>query len=275
VWPNELWRGLADLGVLALATPEGGGGATSVVAAMEELGAANAPGPLVATFAATQLLGGIDRAAVVTGDSIVSLGEQPLMPWLPVAGVIIELDEGRAYLATPVDDVEGVETLGGEPWGRCRLERIADLGDAAVALQLANAAMAAYLAGAGHRLLDLASSYANDRVQFRTSIGTFQAVAHPLAESAMRLSAARSLARLAADGIDRRDAGASALAATARLSATKASLGIAYQAHQTFGAMGFTVEGPVAAVSARIRQVSMLIPQPVTMRDAVLGAHGF
>ena len=53
--PTGWWAGLAELGVLGLATPEGGGSVTSVAAAMEELGRANAPGPLVGTFLATQL----------------------------------------------------------------------------------------------------------------------------------------------------------------------------------------------------------------------------
>ena len=57
--PTGWWAGLAELGVLGLATPEGGGTVTSVAAAMEELGRANAPGPLVGTFLATQL---VDRA---------------------------------------------------------------------------------------------------------------------------------------------------------------------------------------------------------------------
>ncbi len=47
--PLELWRELAELGVLALATPEGEGGAAEAVAALEALGEAIFPGPLPAT----------------------------------------------------------------------------------------------------------------------------------------------------------------------------------------------------------------------------------
>ena len=42
--PDALWRDLADLGVLAIATPEGDGGAREIVAAMETLGRARFPG---------------------------------------------------------------------------------------------------------------------------------------------------------------------------------------------------------------------------------------
>ena len=54
----------AGRGVLALATPEGDGGALEAVAACEALGAAVFPGPLSATFLATQVLGERDRAAL-------------------------------------------------------------------------------------------------------------------------------------------------------------------------------------------------------------------
>ena len=43
--PPKYWSGLADLGVLALGTAEGGGGALEIAAAMEQLGAHGAPGP--------------------------------------------------------------------------------------------------------------------------------------------------------------------------------------------------------------------------------------
>ena len=273
-WPNDFWRGLGDLGVLALGTAEGGGGATSIGAAMEQLGLANAPGPLVATFAAGQLVADAERKAIGAGEVIVSMGEPPLMPWLPVAGLVIELAGDAAYLARVDGAVEAVDTLGGEPWGRGRLDRIEELAPIGPALDLANAALAAYLAGAGHRLLSVTAEYAADRVQFRTAIGTFQAVAHPLADSALRLSAARSLARVAADAIDRHDSGATAMAACARISASRAALDISYRAHQFFGALGFTIEGPIAGVSSRIRQLSMLAPRPAANRDAVLATHG-
>jgi hypothetical protein len=273
-WPTAMWRGLADLGVLAVGTPEGGGGATTVVAVMEQLGATNVPGPLAATFAAGQMLHEDDRKAVATGDVIVSLGVPPLMPWLPVAGVVIELSQHHAYLSAVDGPIDSVQTLGGEPWGRAMLRRLAQLEHVGHGLAFANAALAAYLAGAGAQLLAQTAEYARDRVQFRAPIGTFQAVAHPLAQCALRLSAARTLARRAADAIDHGDRHAAASAAAARLSAGRAALDVAHQAHQTYGALGFTIEGPVARVSSRIRQLTMLPPPLTAIRDTVLSAHG-
>ncbi|HEY4333471.1 MAG TPA: acyl-CoA dehydrogenase family protein, partial [Ilumatobacteraceae bacterium] len=190
------------------------------------------------------------------------------------ASIVIEVADGHAHRATVDSDIERVDTLGGEPWGRASLSRGEDLGPVDAAMSISQVALAAYLAGAGDRLLRATAEYAIDRVQFRTAIGAFQGVAHPIAEISIRLAAARTLARLAAWAIDRGDPGAAAMATTARLSAAQAALAMSYQSHQTFGAMGFTLEGPVAAVSARVRQLAMLLPHPAAMRDTVLAAHG-
>jgi alkylation response protein AidB-like acyl-CoA dehydrogenase len=267
----DIWGGLAEIGVLGLATPEGGGGAASVVAAMEVLGGALAPGPLVATFVATQLVPPAERKAISNGEALVSFGSPPLLPWAAVADVFVELDGDHAWLSRPRGAVEPVATIGGEPWGRARLERVDQLGPAGRALAFGDAALAAYLAGAGDRLLRIAADYAHDRVQFGRSIGEFQAIAHPLANCRMRLDAARVLARLAAHTLDGGDVeGARAAAATARLSAGAAALDTAFRAHQTLGAMGFTAEGPLADSAPRIRQLTLLPPAPDVLREAVL-----
>ena len=73
------------------------------------------------------------------------------------------------------------------------------------------------------------------------------------------------MARAAACALDSRDPDAPAAAARARLSAAASATAAAYQAHQTFGAIGFTIEGPVAHVSLRIRQLSL---QPVPVASA-------
>jgi alkylation response protein AidB-like acyl-CoA dehydrogenase len=267
---RPLWDGLAELGVLGLGTPEGGGGALEIAAAMEQLGAANIPGPLAATFIATHLLPPDDRVAVASGELVVSVGSPPLMPWAPVAAIFIEVNDEDAWRAHPRTAIEPVETLGGEPWGRVELGRDERLDGAPRALAVGDVALGAYLAGAGERLLRVATAYARDRVQFGRPIGDFQAVAHRLAEVHLRLTAGRHLVRLAAHAIDSGSADAVTEAATARLSATRAGLEAAYTAHQTLGAMGFTIEGPVAGVARRIRHVSLLPPGPSRAREVVL-----
>ena len=270
--PTPWWKGLAELGVLALGT-EGAGGALEVAAVCEELGRAAAPGPLAATFVAGQLLSPEEAAPVVDGDAVVALGEAPLLPWAPVAGVVIELSGAEAWLADVRGPVEEVATTAGEPWGRVTLERRRPLDGVAPALALGDVALAAYLVGLARRLLDVSVAYAADRRQFGKAIGDFQAVAHRLADVELAARAAAALVRTAAgsfdDGVD-----PTGPAAMARLSATRAALAAGYQAHQVHGAMGFTVEGPVAHLSHRARQVSLHVPGPARLREAALSGHG-
>lgn len=273
--PEKLWRQLGDLGVLALATPEGGGGALEIAAAMEELGRAAFPGPLVPTFLAMQLLDESEREAVAAGAVTVAVGTPRLFPWAAAAEVFVELDGDRAWRARLAGDVEPVDTLGREPWGRVELERERELDGVPGAVALADAALAAYLVGAAEGLLEVTAQYAMDRVQFGRAIGEFQAVAHPLADSKLEVTAAGHLARIAAYDWDEQGPAARASAATARLSAGAAALAAAYRAHQTFGAIGFTEEGPVGHVSQRIRQVSLMPPGDGAARTAVLEANDF
>ena len=263
--PEQYWRGLAELGVLGLGTAAGGGGALEIAACMEQLGAHGAPGPLVGTFTAGALLDPSEMEPISEGRQLASVGQPPLLPWATEAGVFVEIDSSEAWLSQPVSAPEPVDTTAGEPWGRAELERLRPLGDATTAVALGQTAAAAYLAGAAQNLVEIASQYAKDRVQFNRPIATFQAISHPLASCSVAVSASRILARAAACALDNRDPDAPAAAARACLSATASATAAAYQAHQTFGAIGFTIEGPVAHVSLRIRQLSL---QPVPQASA-------
>ena len=76
------------------------------------LGAAVFPGPLVATFFATQVLDGELRQAIAQGQAVVSLGHPPLMPWAPVAGIFLEIAGERVFEARVAGELERVEMLG-------------------------------------------------------------------------------------------------------------------------------------------------------------------
>jgi alkylation response protein AidB-like acyl-CoA dehydrogenase len=273
------WRELAGLGVLALTTPEGEGGAAECVAALEALGAAAFPGPLAESFLATAVLPEAERRRVADGEVIVCVGTPPLMPFAPQAQLFLAVEGERLWRATPTGEVEPVETLGGEPWGRVALERQAELSPCPAAFALFDLAEAALLAAHGAALLDGATEHARTRRQFGRAIGEFQAVAHPLADASIRLAAARTLARAAACAFDSASATRDTrrLAAAARASARGAALESAHVAHQTFGALGITVEGPAFRISRRIRQRAAQ-PTGAAARaacDALLGPLGW
>jgi alkylation response protein AidB-like acyl-CoA dehydrogenase len=269
-FPRGPWRELAELGVLALASEEGEGGAREMVAALESLGAAVFPGPLAATFLATQVLDEKERARVAHGEWIVALGTPPLVPFAPVADCFLALDGEALHRAQPRGEIAPVDTLGGEPWGRVDLERLAPLRADARAWALHDTALAAYAAGAGLALVSVTAGHVRTRQQFGRAIGDFQAVAHPLADTRIRLDAAATLTRIAAHAWDERAGDVRTRAAAARLSAARAALDAAHTCHQLFGALGITLEGPVFHVSRRIRQLASQPPSSDAARAALL-----
>ncbi len=271
---RDLWRELAELGVLAIGTPEGEGGALEQAAAFESLGRAVFPGPLAATVFAVRLLDGPEQARLAAGEALISVGEPPLLPFAPLADRFVESDGESAWLARAEGEVLPVSTLGGEPWGRVRLVRERELGDARDALAVHDTMLAAWIAAAGERIVADAAEHARARKQFGKAIGEFQAVAHPLADAAMALASARTLARRAAWTIDRAGLRAARRpGAVARHAATRAARAAAHIAHQTFGALGITLEGPAFHVSRRILQAAAQPPGETRAAEVALEGY--
>jgi alkylation response protein AidB-like acyl-CoA dehydrogenase len=270
--PGQFWTGLAGLGLFAMAMPSEEGGAGEIVAAAIELGRAAAPGPVAATLFAAHTLPEDRLAGVVAGTELVSLGTPPLMPWAAIADVQIEWTGGQAWLARRVGAVEPVQTLGNEPWARISVEREYPLERVAAAAELFHLAVAAYAVGAGRRALDTAVGHARTREQFGRTIGSFQAVAHPLVNASLELEAAEKLSIVAARAIDRPGVDSGGLPAAARLSASRAAMNAAFVAHQTLGAIGYSVEGPIGHVTQRIRQLTLLTAGESGLGQQVLSA---
>jgi alkylation response protein AidB-like acyl-CoA dehydrogenase len=268
-----LWRDLGELGVLALATPEGGGDAAHVAAVCEALGAQRCPALLVPALMAAQLVDGPERSGVLGGARVATVAPagDDLVPWGEVADVFVVLDGNEAWLATPAAPLDAVATLANEPWARGRLDRVRPLPGAARAGPLGDLALAAWLVGAAGALLQRATGHAATRRQFGRVIGDFQAVAHRLAGCDAAVESARALVRLVA-----LQAGGPlpAHAAAARLTATQGALDTAYAAHQVFGAIGYTVDGGIAQWSTAIRQASLLAPGPARAAAMLGGAGG-
>ena len=286
-FPRALWRELAGLGVLEAGRPDDDAGAIEVCAVMEALGAAAFPGPLAASYLARRVLPVVEREAIARGEAVVCFAAGSLAPFGAEADVFIQLRGDALHRATPSGPVEALSTLGGEPWGRVELVLGPALPDAAAGLALYEVARAAYLAATGARLIADASEHARSRKQFGRAIGDFQGVAHPLADCHMRLTAARTLARAAAwrlarwDGLEASGSGpgngraeVGAHAARAALCAKGAALDAAHTAHQVFGAIGITLEGPAFHLSRRIRQLVSEAPSSDAARASLLAAIG-
>lgn len=269
---RALWSELAELGVLAAGAPGGEGGALEVCAAMEALGHAVFPGPLVASFLAQQVLPEDEARCVGAGDCLVALGKPPLLPWAADADLFLECAEGQIFRAEPRGPVIPQASLGGEAWGRLELVRGPALPGGQRALALGVIAGAAYLVAAANRLIEDAAAYATRRQQFGRTIGEFQAVAHPLADASMGLAAARLLTRAAACAFETDSPGSlQRRTAIARHSAHRAALDAVQTGHQVFGAVGITLEGPAFFITRRIRGLAAQLPRTPDSGD-LLGA---
>jgi alkylation response protein AidB-like acyl-CoA dehydrogenase len=108
-------------------------------------------------------------------------------------------------------------------------------------LQKAAVAKCAEMVGGAQAALDMAVSYAKERVQFGRPIGSFQAIQHYCANMAMDVSGSRFVTYKAAwkvsEGLP-----VALDAAIAKAWVSEAYGRVALSAHQIFGAMGFTMD---------------------------------
>jgi alkylation response protein AidB-like acyl-CoA dehydrogenase len=138
--------------------------------------------------------------------------------------------------------VEGGNLLGREGQG---------LLIAMAALDHSRVGIAAQAVGIHQRALELASSYAQERVQFDRPIAEFQAIRFSIAEMATQLAAARALTRAAAAAAGSRDAGR--LASQAKLFASEAANRACWDSLQIHGGNGFSEEFEIARLYRDVR----------------------
>ena len=112
-------------------------------------------------------------------------------------------------------------------------------------LEVGRISIAALSLSLTQAVLDLATDYARQRVQFGKPISTYQAIQFKLADIATELEAARWLTYRAAS---LRDAGQPFLkqAAMAKLKASRVATWAASEAVQIHGGLGYMLESPVA-----------------------------
>jgi alkylation response protein AidB-like acyl-CoA dehydrogenase len=259
-----LWSKLGDAGATALGTPEKFGGfgadALDLVIGFEELGRAAAPGPLVESIAVLPVLlpGTPDEnrvAALASGEQIGALAMPPHVPFAvdgdlaDTAYVVAGSALHRAVFVQEQSSVDTTRRLMQAAPG----ELVAEGVDSVLAFDLGALATAAQILGAGFTLLDRAVEYAKQRSQFGRPIGSFQAVKHHLADTAVGLELARPLlfgAALAVrDGLPTRGRDVSA----AKVACTDAAYLAARVSLQVHGAIGYTAEYDLALWLTKVR----------------------
>jgi alkylation response protein AidB-like acyl-CoA dehydrogenase len=109
-------------------------------------------------------------------------------------------------------------------------------------LDHASLGLACDAVGGAARILEDTVSYLGTRRQFDRPLGSFQALKHRAASWKVLLEGARALSRHAAELLAGRDAARSAIASCAKVSGCETYVGIAGDAVQLHGGIGFTWE---------------------------------
>lgn len=116
--------------------------------------------------------------------------------------------------------------------------------------------LAAELVGVAQAALEMASSYAKERVQFGKPIGSYQAIKHQLANAWMGVDNARLSVWYAAAALDARLPDARFACAVADFTAIEGALQSTRAAIQVHGGMGFTWEHDVHLYLKRAQHVA-------------------
>jgi alkylation response protein AidB-like acyl-CoA dehydrogenase len=263
---DDRWSELAELGWLDVA--EAGLGFVEEALLLEELGYACYPGPYVATIGfALVWLSPEQRARVAAGEERWSVDVDGFVPWLGAVDFVVS-DGGTAYPARG-GDVASVDPS--RPFGR--LEK-AD-GEPLTGgrnLPRARTASAAEALGVAQRALDLGVEHAKSRTQFGKPIGTYQAVAHPLAQTYTDVELARSLVYWAAWCVAEEDERAPLAAAAAKAFATEAAVTACERSIQVHGGIGFTWEHPLQRYYKRALWLEGFGRRPAELRLEVAEA---
>jgi len=284
----DLWAELAAMGVpsMRVAADRGGADVSLLSAALiaEEAGRHAAPVPLVESIVGTRLLaqtveeGDELLARVLEGRAIVAVALLPveeavsqLVPGGAVAEAVIAL-RGDALLLVTGRGSGHVPNTGHLPLARWELVEgvVIARGDKAVALHQAaveewRLLSAALIVGAADRALRLASDYANERHQFGRPIGSFQGLAHPLADSLADLDAGRITIWKAITAIAEGRKDAAGLAALAYWWMTQSGNKAVHRALRTLGGYGLSLEYDVQLFHRRVVGVTLSGGDPQKM----------
>jgi alkylation response protein AidB-like acyl-CoA dehydrogenase len=282
-WDEALWRQLRDLRPIVMSVPEdvGGDGAGLIELALvaQEIGRRAAPVPFVETATAARVLAGLKnrRAGSALADIMdgavasIAVAAPPgesrrLVSAGACARYVVALSGDDLVLASTDDPPQAVANLAGAPlawWDLDDAEVLASGTDAVVAMDRAEQELrvltAASLVGLGASALESGVQYAKDREAFGVPIGSFQAVAHPLADVAIGMEAARRIVMKAAWFGDHEPSQLAKFASMAFIQASGASLLAGQVAIHVQGGFGFTLESDAQLYYRRAKGWSLVV----------------
>jgi len=141
-------------------------------------------------------------------------------------------------------------------------------------LTLAGPAMGAQAVGIAQGALDYSVRYANERIQFKKPISSFQAIQFMIADMATYIEAARALVYQAATRVDAGLEGAEKLSIMAKLYASDMAMKVTTDAVQILGGYGYMKDYPVERMM-RDAKVTQILEGSNQVQRLVVANHLF
>jgi alkylation response protein AidB-like acyl-CoA dehydrogenase len=138
----------------------------------------------------------------------------------------------------------------------------------------ASACLASEMVGGAERLRQSALDYANLRVQFGRTIGSFQSMKHKQADMLVDVELAKSAAYQAAAAAAEDDADLPALASLAKACASEAYMQTAIHTIQIHGGIGFTWDNDTHLWFKRAKSSEVFLGDPTWHRERMMQAWG-
>lgn len=291
----KLWRALLETGVVEMAVAEaaGGWGAAEIDLALiaEPFGRAVASAPVIESQVAARLLAACGDVGsellgqAMRGDKLVTFAPRAgagdslrLVPAGAVADAVLAFVDERVVAVS--GNCQPVQNLGSLPLADITLDDVKILAEGPDAGRLFTAALdlwltltAAALAGAAKKAVEMGVEYAKQRHAFGSAIGSFQAVSHPLADSATAADGARLLALKAACAFADEPDRVSELAAMAFAFAYETARDATNRSLHIHGGYGFGMEGDIQLYYRRTRGWAMVYGEPSVALDRVADAR--
>lgn len=293
----DLWAHLIATGALGVGIPEdiggGGGGLLELALIAEEAGRRVAPIPFAEPAAAARLLAVYGMRNLLDdalgGARIVSLATRPgpverqLLTDGAVADVVVALQGDRVVAVHRPPEVHPTSNMGALPLARWSDAGEVDVlaeGDQArrsffAALNEVRILRAAALVGLASEAIEIGAAYALQREAFSVRIGSYQAVAHPLADALVAKDGAQLLTWKACWALEEGLPAATALASMAFVFASETAYAATQHSLHIHGGYGFTVECDIQLYYRRAKAWVTAFTDPGRELDVVAdGMYG-
>lgn len=287
----QLHQSLCDIGTFGLRVSGSMGGSDAslmdVALICEEAGRFLASSPLIEGIIAAKILAELGDptdhlSAVLTGDKIITLalhearaGKPQIVPAGAIAHSVLALEGDTVFLLSQSPAGKAQHNHGSQPIARLILTGNGASGtrkDIATGPQAKSAFLAgieewkiltaAQLNGVSRRALEYAVEYAKERSQFDRLIGSYQAIAHPLADCAVNVDAAQLFTWWTIQQVAKQTPEAAASIAMSYWWATKAADETTRRAIHTFGGYGVTLEYDLQLYFRRAKAWPILLGDP-------------